>query len=163
MSLMTTTLEFAMKISSVSRQFTVMGDEQKTLTFAVFWLGAQRLGFLIHKAAMIEPASRLCSISRTLSWFSSSGEKELSHGTNFITTRQVHVWIFAVLQMRVSRPLSLQYSWKQSVRTLESNSSSTALHSVKWSVLIGCPAVDVTWFVSWSSALIHSLTLPHSE
>ena len=37
------------------------------------------------------------------------------------------------------------------------------LRSVKWSVLIGCPVVDVTWFVSWYSALIHLLILLHSE
>ena len=91
MSLMTTTLEFAIKICSVSRRLTAMGDEQKTLTFAIFWSGVQCSGFLIHEATMIEPTLRLCSVSRTLSWFSSSGEKEPSHGTNFITTQQVRV------------------------------------------------------------------------
>ena len=160
---MTMTLEFAIKIHSVSRWFVVMGDEQKTLTFTVFWLGAWHSGFLIHEATTIEPTSRLCSISSTLSWLLSSGEKEPSHGTNFITTWQVCVWIFTVLQMWVSKSLSLQYSWKWLARTLESNLSSIVLHSMNWSVLIGCPAVEITWFVSWSKALIHLLTLLCSE
>ena len=112
---------------------------------------------------MIEPASSLCSASITLSWLSSLGEKEPSQGINFITTQQVHVWIFTVLQIQVSKSLSLQYNWKWSARSFKLNLSSIALHSVNWSALIGCPAMDITWFVSWSSALIHSLILPHSE
>ena len=91
-----------------------------------------------------------------------SGEKEPLHGTNLNTTWQVRAWIFAVLQMHVSSSLFLQYVWKRSACGFESNSSSIALRSVNWSVLIGCHEVDVTWLVSWSSDRIHSLILPLS-
>ena len=161
-SLVMTTLEFEMKIRSIRRWLATMGEVQKTLTFAVFWFGAWCSGFLIHEAAMMEPSLRLCSDSNVLRWSLFPGEKEPLHGMNLNTTRQVCAWIFVVLQMHVSSSLSLQYVWKWSVCDFKSNSSSIALHSVNWSALIGCPEVDITWLVSWSSNQIHSLILPLS-
>ena len=83
---MTTTLEFEMKIRSMRRWLVMVGEVQKTLTFAIFWLGAQHSGFLIHEATAIEPSSRLCSDSNVLRWSLFSGEKEPLHGMNLNTT-----------------------------------------------------------------------------
>ena len=82
---MTTTLELEMKICSMRRWVAVVGEVQKTLTFAVFWLGAQCSGFLIHEAPTIEPSLRLCSDSNILRQSLFSGKKEPSHGTNLNT------------------------------------------------------------------------------
>ena len=83
---MTTTLKFEMKVRSMRRWLATVGEVQKNLTFAVFWLGARRSGFLIHKATAIDPSLRLCSDSNVLRWSLFSGEKELSHGMNLNTT-----------------------------------------------------------------------------
>ena len=84
MSLRTTTQVFAIKILSRRRWLAVIGDEQITLMFAVFWFGEWRLGFLIQDADKMELLSSLCSSSIALSCSLSSGVKVLSHGTNFI-------------------------------------------------------------------------------
>ena len=110
-------------------QLAVLGVAYSTLMLAVFWPGDRLSGFLIHDATTIAPLSSLCSASMVHSWASSSGEKEPLHGMNFITTQYVHCWIFAVLQIHLSRLL---------------NSRSIAPCSVNWSTLIGCPVGDIT-------------------
>ena len=108
MSFMMTTCEFAMKTHSVRSQLAALGVAHSTLMLAVFCLGDCLSGFLIHDATTIAPLSSLCLASMVCSWLLSSGEKEPLHGTNFITTQYVHCWIFAVLQICLSRLLSLQ-------------------------------------------------------
>ena len=108
MSFMMTMHEFAMKTHSVRSQLAVLGVAHSTLMLAVFCLGDCLSGFLIHDTTTITPLSTLCSVLMVHSWSSSSGEKEPSHGMNFITTWYVCCWIFAVLQIHLSRLLSLQ-------------------------------------------------------
>ena len=105
---MMTMCEFTMKICSVRSQLAALSVAHGTLILAVFCLGDHLSGFLIHDATTIAPLSSLCLASMVCSWASSSGEKELLHGTNFITTWYVHCWIFTVLQICLSRLLSLQ-------------------------------------------------------
>ena len=57
---------------------------------------------------MMEPSASLCSVSSVWSCSLSSGEKELSHGTNFITRWYIHGWSFAVGQKQESRSFSVQ-------------------------------------------------------
>lgn len=85
------------------------GEEQKTFTFTVFWLGEHCLGFLIQEATVMVPSIRLCSLLIALSWSLSSGENEPSQGTNFITMQYGCFWMLAVEQMQVRSPLSVQY------------------------------------------------------
>ena len=65
-------------------------------------------GFLIQEVEMMEPAASLCSVSSVWSCSLSLGEKELSHGTDFITRWYIHGWNFAVGQKRESRSFSVQ-------------------------------------------------------